>query len=141
MPTSPIVLSLLVLITGICLFAFWKGGMAERIGAVVILANLIVTLVAAKLLPPSVALLIGLVGDGLTAMGLMGIALRFASFWLGAAMLLYGLQFSLHAYYFVTHRPADVFHAMVNNANFVLVSVSLAAGTLMAWRKTASAQA
>jgi hypothetical protein len=115
-----------------CLFAFVKGSAAERIGAAIILVNLLAGMVnEAKFHDQLVLLAI----DGLTALALLAVAVRYASFWLGAVMLLYAVQFGLDAYYIVLGQPRDLIHVMINNAIFFTVSLSLAAGTALAWRR------
>ena len=78
--------------------------------------------------------------DGLTALGLLVIAVRYASFWLGGAMLLYAAQFSLHAFYMVTARPVDLLHIKINNMNFLGISACLALGTIVGWRQRIKAR-
>jgi hypothetical protein len=135
MPTSPIVIALTVLTLGICVFALWKGGQAERFGAGLILANAVLSTAGDLLFPHSDLAVVWLVGDGLTAVGLLVVAIVYASFWLGGVMLLYAILFTLHSFYFVTGREVDLFHARVNNADFLGISVCLAIGTIIAWRK------
>lgn len=113
-----------------CVFAFVKGGTAERVGAAIILLNLVAGL-ANEYLKQSQ--LITLVIDGGTAVGLLVVAMRYASPWLGAVMLLYALQFALDAYYFVLERPRDLLHVVLNNADFCGINLALFAGTLTAW--------
>jgi hypothetical protein len=115
-----------------CLFALVKGGVAERIGAGIILANLVAGEVQEALYHNQILVLCI---DGLTALALLGVAIRYASFWLGGVMLLCGLQFALHASYFVLERPRDSLHVAINNTNFVAIAVCLAAGTALAWRR------
>jgi hypothetical protein len=119
-----------VLIT--CVFAFVKGGLAERVGAAVILANLVAGVLNEAQLHDQ---LITLAIDGLTALALLVVAVRFASFWLGGVMLLYALQFGLDAYYLVLEHPRDNLHVILNNIDFFAVSLCLSTGTAMAWRK------
>jgi hypothetical protein len=58
------------------------------------------------------------------------LAIRFTSKWLGAVMLLYGAQFGLNAYYFVMARGRDLTYNNINNAIFLFVCISLAAGVI-----------
>jgi signal transduction histidine kinase len=132
MLTTPIVTSLLTFSLLACGFAFLRGGVGERVGAGVILANLVLTLANEYLQQNQV---VTLAIDGLTALALLAIAVRFASFWLGGVMLLYALQFSMHAFYFVAARPRDLIHAVVNNLDFFAVSLCLVVGTTVAWRQ------
>ena len=138
MPTSPIVQ--LLVATGIlaCLFSMWKGGVGERIGASLVLASIAFSMAGAALLPKETFLLGQLIGDAVVALGLLGLTLRFGSPWMGVAMILYAAQFALHSFYFVTARPYDRFHAILNNANFtgvILCVVVGAAATALRRRK------
>lgn len=135
MPTSPIVIGLISLTLGIALFALLKGGPAERLGGAMVGANLLLSVFVGSFLPPSVETLFRLTLDGLTALGLLIIAFRYASFWLGGAMLLYAAQFSLHAFYMVMSRPVDLLHMRINNLNFLGISVCLAVGSIVGWRR------
>ena len=135
MPTSPIVLGLIALTLGISLFALWKGSPAERLGGAVVGANVLLSVFSGLFLPPPFEPLYRLTLDGLTALGLLVIAVRYASFWLGGAMLLYAAQFSLHAFYMVTSRSVDLTHMRINNVNFLGISICLAVGTIVGWRR------
>jgi hypothetical protein len=141
MPTSPIVLGLIALTLGVSLFALWKGGAAERAGGAVVGANLMLSIISALVLPDGIQTIARLTLDGLTALCLLVIAVRYASFWLGGVMLLYAAQFSLHAFYIVTSRPIDLLHIRINNVNFLAVSVCLAVGTAVAWWQRAKVAA
>jgi len=131
MPTSLIVWIFSLIGLGVCLLSLWKGQASERLGAWCILANLLVTILATTLLSPDMRPIGQLVIDAATALGLLFVVLRFGSLWLGAVMLLYAAQFTLHSFYFVTSRPTDNLHAAVNNIDFLAVIVCLAAGTLI----------
>jgi hypothetical protein len=116
----------------ICVFAFSKGGWAERIGAAVILANTLAYIVNETTVHNPLA---NLFIDALTAVAFLAVAVRYASFWQGAVMLLYAMQFSLHAFYFVLERPRDMLHVIVNDVVFFAILACLAAGTALAWRR------
>ncbi|MDE2487954.1 MAG: hypothetical protein KGO51_11195 [Alphaproteobacteria bacterium] len=119
------------------LFALWKGGLAERLAAVVVAANLVIGLSATFLAPDSTGL-VRLGNDGLAALALLAITLRFAAPWMGAVMFFYAAQFSLHSFYLVTERSdQDLLHAIINNIDFAGVLLSLIAGVFMAWRHRA----
>lgn len=136
MPTSPIVQAQIAIAAAICLLAFWKGGSAERIAGALILANVVWGLFMAKLLTEPVASLARLADDGILALAMLALLLRFGAPWLGVAMLLYAAQFSLHSYYLVVGRPAnDQLHAIANNAIFMSIILCLLVGTVLAWRR------
>ena len=132
MPTTLIVQIFSILAISVCGLAFWQGSRAERIGACIILADLVLWMLGSSFLPRDYEKLIVLLADAVTALGLLAVALRYASPWLGGAMLLYAIQFALHSYYLVMDRPDDNLHAMVNNLDFLGVVFCLAFGTVTA---------
>lgn len=123
------------LILGVSLLAWRLGGRVERqVALLVVVMSLAITLIG--LIPdkaiqkPSYFLV-----DGLFGAGLMVMAMRYTTAWLGVAVLLQAAQFSLHAYYLVGGKMYDTFYAMVNNLVSLGVLVCLTAGCLLAWRK------
>jgi hypothetical protein len=123
-----------ILNVGIVGLALWKGGPAERMGAGFIIGIIILGALVSLILPPQTHSVLYLVEDGLTAVGLLAIALRYASLWLGGAMLVYALLFTLHAFYFVMGKAPDILFIDINNVAFMGVSASLGVGTFMSWR-------
>ena len=73
--------------------------------------------------------------DGLLALALLLLALRHATRWLGVAVLLQSVQFSLHAYYLVQAKRYDSFYILVNNSVSSGVLLCILTGTLLARRK------
>ncbi|HEY9217247.1 MAG TPA: hypothetical protein VIO94_04305 [Phenylobacterium sp.] len=124
-----------VLLVGVCAFALRRGGAAERMGATMILAVAVIALIIDALAPSNIQGVLHLVNDAALALGFLAIAIRYASLWLGAAMLFQSVQFSLHAYYFLGHRPADQFYSNVNNINTLGVLACVFAGTLITLRR------
>jgi hypothetical protein len=125
-------LALLVFCLAACLFAFVKGGSAERIGAAIILLNLLTATTNYRVFGSQI---IDLTIDGVTAAAMLIVALRYGSVWLGTVMLVYALQFTLHAAYFVLERPRDELHLIVNNANSVAIGLCLAVATMVGWMR------
>jgi hypothetical protein len=123
----------------VCLFALWKGGSPERLGAGLIVVIVVLQRTIAAFMAPSAFPVIQLVCDALIGVGLLAVALAYGSLWIGGAMLLYAAQFTLHSYYFVTERPNDLFHAIVNNLIFIGVLLCLALGTVISWVQRARA--
>ncbi|WP_223393122.1 hypothetical protein [Caulobacter segnis] len=70
--------------------------------------------------------------DGLLALGLLLLALRHATRWLGVAVLLQAVQFSLHAYYIVVGRRYDGLYVLVNNLVTMGVLICVLAGVILA---------
>lgn len=116
-------------------FALWKGGAAERVSALVVIANVLIGTTGHYLAPESDAV-IRLVNDGLTALVLLAITVRFGAVWMGGVMLLFAAQFAMHSFYLVTGaRPNDYFYALINNINFMGIIWCLIIGTAVAWRR------
>lgn len=116
-------------------FALWKGGAAERLAATIVIANAIVG-EGGHWLAPNSDSIIRLVNDGLTALVLLAITVRYGALWMGGVMLFFAAQFSMHSYYLVMARPGgDYFYALINNINFSGIIWCLIAGTIVAWRR------
>ena len=137
MPTSPLVLALLGFSFAVCLLAFAKGGTAERIAGGIVLGNLLAGLTNAAVLHST---RFDLAADALTALALLPLTVRYQSRWLGVVMILYGLQFALHAAYAVMERPNDPLHAVLNNVNFTAINLGLAGASLVHWMRRRRAQ-
>lgn len=117
------------------LFAFWRGGPAERAAAVVILINVAIN-ETSKYLMPSGDNVVRLVNDGLTAVVLLGITIRYGAPWMGGVMLFYASQFAMHSFYLVTERKiGDYTYALINNINFSATVWCLIIGVAVAWRR------
>lgn len=123
-----------------CGLALCKGGPAERSGAVMILVTWLGSTVIQALAKAYILPIVFLTSDAVLAAGLLFLAIRFSSLWLGAAMLLQAIGLSLHAAYFAAEK-ADLDHhtlwlyiAGKNLSSFAMLLVILLAG-LVAWRK------
>jgi hypothetical protein len=121
------------------IFAFWKGGWAERIGGLANAACAGAWIVAKASLSPDGLAIAELAIDCLLSFTFLGLAVCFASRWLGIAMLLQAAQFSLHAYYFVTERTADLLRATVNNVVSWGMVFCILAGVVATWVSNARA--
>lgn len=130
----------LVALFGCCGLALWKGGPAERGGALLIVATWLVTLAASALTRSYVPAIAFLASDAVLAAGLLILAVRYSSLWMGAAMLLQATGLSLHAAYFAAEKAELSRHTLrlyiagKNLASFAMLLVILAAG-LAAWMK------
>jgi hypothetical protein len=121
------------------IFAFWKGGWAERTGGLANLACAGAWIIAKASLSPDRLAIAELGIDCILSFTFLGLALRFASRWLGVAMLLQAAQFSLHAYYFVAERGPDLLRATVNNVVSWGIVLCILTGVLAAWSRNARA--
>jgi hypothetical protein len=119
------------------LFAALRGGKAERLGAAVVVLNIVIGFASYRILPEWVGV-VRFVNDGLAAVIMLGITVIYGALWMGGVMLFYAAQFSLHAYYFVTDRAdGDRLHAIINNVDFSGIVWCLIIGTAVAWRRRA----
>ncbi len=123
----------------VLVLACWKGSRAERLGVAIFLAGAIYAMVVYSFVPRSLVPTLLLLGEGAMGVGFLFLALRYMNAWLGVAMLLQAIQFSLHAYYLVGDLPRDRTFAMVNNLDSIGVLLCILVGTLLTWRKRAQA--
>ena len=134
MPTALVAQLLWVAILAVCALAYFKGGAPERWGAGLTLVMAVAFLVVNNVMPQPQRGVPHLVLDGVLAVGFMALTLRYASAWLGLVMVLQGVQFSLHAFYFVTHKTPGLAYAMVNNLVTWGTLLGLLWGVLAYWR-------
>jgi len=128
------------LLSGLCcLLALWKGGAGERAAAAAVIVNLMIGQ-AGHYLGPQVDDQIRVVNDGLTALALLAITVRYAVPWMGVVMLFFAAQFSMHAVYLVLARKGDYLHALINNLDFIGINLCLVIGTVVAWRRRRAAR-
>ncbi|WP_291880068.1 hypothetical protein [Caulobacter sp.] len=120
----------------VLVLACWKGGQAERLGVAIFLAGAIYAMLVYQFVPRSLVPSLLLLGEGLIGAGFLLLALRHMSAWLGVAMLLQAIQFSLHAYYLVGGLRRDSTYAMINNLDSIGVLLCILVGTLLAWRRS-----
>ena len=122
-----------------CALAWFKGGAAERDGALLI----VLTTVGAKAvqyltheLVPTIPILSA---DAILAVGFLILAIRYSSLWLGVAMILQGIEMSLTAANLAdTHSPVwnhwNVYLLGVNVISY-LVLIAIVTGTLTTWSR------
>lgn len=111
----------------VCGFAIWKGAAAVRSGAVLIVVTWIVTLTASAVTRSYVPATAFLASDGIMAVGLLFLAIRYSNWWMGAAMMLQSLSLALHAGYFAAERADLSAHVLRN----YILGKNLASGGLL----------
>lgn len=139
MLASAISAAIWIAIVSLVAFAWLKGSLPERMGSLAVLLGALAVLLTHRLFPEGAQAVVLLVIDAGLAVTFLMLAMRFVSPWLGAAMLLQAVQFSLHAYYLVVEKPHDYLYRSVNNINTIGVLVAVLVGTLLAWRRNARA--
>jgi len=79
------------------LFAWWKGGPAEKFGSSIyaasVLATTFIEMVTGQATPVGEELFL----DTAVAIGFLALAIRYNSLWVGAAMMAKGVQLAIHA--------------------------------------------
>ena len=120
-------------LVGVVVFAWRRGGAPERIAASALLAAAVLVESIHAWMPKPGQSAALLVVDGMLA------ALRYVRPWLGIAMVLEGVQFSLHAYFFVVDKPHNYFYSLVNNLVTIGVLLCLVTGSFQAWRQRGAA--
>lgn len=125
-------------ILAVAIFACAKGGISERLGALVIVVTGALVSATHSLLPEASTPLILLTLDGALAAAFLLLAVIYGRAWLGAAMVLQAIQFSLHAYYFIGERPHDGMYSLVNNIVTLSLIFAVVTGTISAMRRRAA---
>ncbi|USQ96901.1 hypothetical protein [Caulobacter sp. RL271] len=123
------------LLIAVACFGAWRwGARQERHAAALVLAIFVGFILASLIRDKEFIRGVYLTLDGLLALGLLLLSLRYATRWLGVTVLLQGVQFSLHAYYLVAARRYDNFYILVNNLVSLGVLICLLTGVALAWR-------
>lgn len=137
--SSLVVLVFWACLIGVVVFAWWRGGAPERIAATAVLTGALFVEFIHAILPRGAQAGALLLGEGVLALVLLLAALRYVRPWLGVAMVLEGVQFSLHAYFFVVEKPHNYFYSVVNNLVTIGVLLCLVTGSFQAWRQRGAA--
>jgi len=118
-------------------FAWRHGGGAERLGASWLLIGGILAVLLHPLLGASINAL-PFLWEAIDAVGLVLVAVRYSSLWLGPALMIYSGGFALHAVRLGAVDPqpvpADAFPWLHDVLSY-LVQAVLAAGTVAAMRR------
>jgi hypothetical protein len=117
-----------------CVFAWWKGGPAEKLGAGMLCFSWLGADLARGLSGQMIPEGPMFVSDVLISLGFLYVAIRYSSLWLGAAMIFRSIAFVLHSAYMSDH-DAPRWHGMIvylliTNILGYLVFVSLCGGTI-----------
>jgi hypothetical protein len=125
----------LVWLIAICGLAVIKGGPAERLAAYMIGGAWLAAILARFIFGKDHLELIALSNDAVLSLGLLMVSIRYASLWLGFAMLLQSSAFALHAWY-LADPPADQngYIWAINNLSYAVL-LTLLVATLTTWFK------
>lgn len=134
---SQVLLGIIVLSA---VFAWWKGGAPERVGALFNGVIAIGVTLLQSVIHESLGTLPILIADGVLAIGFLVLAIRYASLWLGAAMMLQAIAFGMHSALLLdVIEPGLAYYAAMNVMS-AGVLLSIIVGTAYAWavrRRTA----
>lgn len=128
---------IIALLLTICGLALLKGGVSERWTAAVLLGNQTVESSAYLLLRLShdAVPILTLVLDGVVALALLVLAMKFVKIWLGIAMLLQSVLLGLHGAVMADFGLPYSTYSIANNVTLTVLLVLLLGATLIAWRE------
>jgi hypothetical protein len=118
-----------------CLFALLKGAAAERMGSLIVIICYMATEVAVILTLPNFPVHIAFISDFILAFGLLIVAFRYGSIWLGFAMLLQSANLCSQALAFTGEGLTPGSEVVLNNALSLLMGASIAMGAFLSWQK------
>ena len=126
---------------GTCLFAWIKGGPAERYGCTLFGGAIVFTIVTQMLTGQSTPVIGELFLDTAVAVGFLALAICYNNLWLGAAMMVKGLQLAVHATRLTDGEDAvaggvDLYAASLNLIA-LLICLILLGGTVATMRRRA----
>ena len=130
-----------LLLLACCALAWWRGGAAERWGAGVILATNILADVFLVASYPSYPYFAEFMPDLALALGLLVIAIRFSSLWLGSAIMLQGAGLALYGLRTLSGNARDAHYIHWMNMLSSLMLMSIVAGTIASWRRRSRSKA
>ena len=123
-----------IALVAIFALAIWRGEWPERFGAGFSILGAVVALVIHDFAPADIAPILLLAADALLAGAFLFLAVRYASLFLGAAMILQAGQFALHATYTAGELAPDRRYAIVNNLITLGIFLVILLATLASWR-------
>jgi hypothetical protein len=120
-----------------CLFAFVKGGLAERYGAVIIcmswFGGYVISFMLKTVFSAQSRELTFLAMDAILALGMLALAFRFAKLWLGFAMLMLSGELALHGAAMGDWGFSFRDYIIFNNILSFGLLVLLIGATIVAW--------
>lgn len=124
-----------------CGFAWWAGGRPERLGTALFAVTWIGADMARSFMGSLVPTDTLLISDFIISAGLLYIAIRYSSLWLGAAMILQSFGFAMHAMQMTDDEAPRwkgfIVYLLINNVLSYLVLLTLVAGSLAALARRA----
>jgi hypothetical protein len=138
MTLNPVVLAIWLTILATFVLSVWKGGAAERWAGSLVAAGALSAFMLHRTVPEAALPMALLAAEVLLACGFLALSVRYACLWLGAAMLLQAVQFTLHAWYMLLERPRDALFSTINNVDTLGILACVLFGSIVAWRRRIS---
>jgi hypothetical protein len=114
--------------------ALAKGGIGDKLALGLFLGTNLLSLIPTLLLPRSEQITGVFVPDGILAAGLLLLALRYSSLWIGAAMLAQSASFALQAAFMNEKGDLMLFYIADNSISWFMLACALT-GVLTSWRR------
>lgn len=142
--TLVVVESLNALLVGSCVYAIVKGRPAERLGGLLYLISFLFDTVIALVNGKFVGMVPVLMFDAAVAVGFLVLAIRYNNLWLGAVMMLKGVQLAFHATHLTDetdmHIGALNIYVLGVNATCIMIALTLIMATRSSVRARRSRQ-
>lgn len=126
----------------ICALAWFKGDKPERAGALLLCAAWAGSFLLRGALAPffdehdqNVRTVTRLSVDFLLAAGLLILAIRYSSLWLGAVLMIQGAEMTLHSMFLGPDRSSLYTYIVVSNLFSFMFLGMILAGTVASWRR------
>jgi hypothetical protein len=138
---SKLIMELLnVSVFGAFALAVFKGGRAEREGAILYVALWLATLLVPAPQGSQSYVYVTLIADAAAAFGFLWLAIRYSNLWLAGAMIAQGICFGAHAFRLEDDIATPKWHGMniyimVINITSAMVIWLLFFGTITTWRR------
>lgn len=130
--------SSLILALAVCGFAMWKGDMPVRLGGLAVICCWIAAVSAQVTFGARAPTIPVLIADGVLATAFLILALRYASVWLGGAMMLQSASFAVHAEHLSSSALSAANYVLAVNGLGYAVLLTLFCATVAQWRRRAN---
>jgi hypothetical protein len=121
-----------VLLLGSSVFAMLRGRPAERLGGALYLGSALLDVAASVVTGKEFPYVPILLLDAFVAVGFLVLAIRYNNLWLGAVMMLKGVQLALHAIHLTNEADMRIGPFNANALALDLVSVSISSILIVA---------
>jgi hypothetical protein len=96
------------LLIGVPIFAWLRGGAAERYGATLYCLSVVTSILLEMAMGQKMPVAPEFLLDALVAFGFLALAIRYNSLWIGATLILKGVQLGLHAIHLTDASDARI---------------------------------